>query len=165
RYDRNNVEILSGLDAGEKVVSSAQFLLDSESSKSSDFKRMHHESDQAGSDQESSDHDKPNEMDMSHNNDSAADTVSSATVNGTVVNLMLDHRMVTIDREAIVEWGRAADRVDFIVDDNVDMALFSNNAYVMFTFEIREGNFMIVSAMTMPKPDAVMKNAANDKGE
>lgn len=165
RYDRNNVEILSGLDAGEKVVSSAQFLLDSESSKSSDFKRMHHESSRAGSYQESSDQDKPSEMDMSNNNDStAADTVSSATVNGTVVNVMVDHRMVTIDREAIVEWGRAADRVDFIVDDNVDMTLFSNNAYVMFTFEIREGNFIIVSAMTMPKPDAVMKNAANDKG-
>lgn len=165
RYDRNNVEILSGLDAGEKVVSSAQFLLDSESSKSSDFKRMHHESDQEGSDQEDSAQDKPSEMDMSNMNDSAADTVSSATVNGTVVNVMLDHRMVTIDREAIVEWGRAADRVDFIVDDNVDMTLFSNNAYVMFTFEIREGNFIIVSAMTMPKTDAVMKNSANDKGE
>jgi Cu(I)/Ag(I) efflux system membrane fusion protein len=165
RYDRNNVEILSGLDAGEKVVSSAQFLLDSESSKSSDFKRMHHESDQEGSDQEDSAQDKPSEMDMSNMNDSAADTVSSATVNGTVVNVMLDHRMVTIDREAIVEWGRAADRVDFIVDDKVDMTLFSNNAYVMFTFEIREGNFIIVSAMTMPKTDAVMKNSANDKGE
>jgi Cu(I)/Ag(I) efflux system membrane fusion protein len=77
---------------------------------------------------------------------------------------MVDHKMVTIDREAIVEWGRAADRVDFIVDDKVDMTLFSNNAYVMFTFEIREGNFIIVSAMTMPKTEAVIKNAANDKG-
>ncbi|TWX70181.1 efflux RND transporter periplasmic adaptor subunit [Colwellia sp. C1TZA3] len=157
RYDRDNVEILSGLDAGEKVVSSAQFLLDSESSKSSDFKRMHHEADQAEPSQ-----DKPSEMDMS--NSASVDTVSSATVNGTVVNVMAAHRMVTIDREAIVKWDRAAGRVDFMVDDNVDMALFSNNAYVMFTFEIREGIFIIVSAMTMPKTDAVMKNTANDKG-
>jgi Cu(I)/Ag(I) efflux system membrane fusion protein len=35
-------EILSGLVAGDEVVASAQFLLDSESSKTSDFKRMHH---------------------------------------------------------------------------------------------------------------------------
>ena len=42
RYDDQNVEILSGLSAGDKVVSSAQFLLDSESSKTSDFKRMNH---------------------------------------------------------------------------------------------------------------------------
>ena len=42
RFDSDSVEILSGLSAGEKVVSSAQFLLDSESSKTSDFKRMNH---------------------------------------------------------------------------------------------------------------------------
>jgi Cu(I)/Ag(I) efflux system membrane fusion protein len=37
-------EILAGLQAGERIVSSAHFLLDSESSKTSDFARMHHES-------------------------------------------------------------------------------------------------------------------------
>jgi Cu(I)/Ag(I) efflux system membrane fusion protein len=40
RFDQTSTEILSGLNAGDLVVSSAQFLLDSESSKSSDFKRM-----------------------------------------------------------------------------------------------------------------------------
>lgn len=35
-------EIRKGLSAGEGVVTSAQFLLDSESSKSSDFRRLHH---------------------------------------------------------------------------------------------------------------------------
>ena len=35
-----SAEILSGLKEGESIVSSAQFLLDSESSKTSDFKRM-----------------------------------------------------------------------------------------------------------------------------
>ncbi|PKG99563.1 efflux RND transporter periplasmic adaptor subunit [Paraglaciecola sp. MB-3u-78] len=153
RYDSESVEILKGLSEGEKVVSSAQFLLDSESSKSSDFKRMNHETAQNESPQK----------DMSNSKDS----VSSATVNGTVVSAMVDHRMVTIDREAILKWGREADRVDFIVDENVDMSLFSNDAYVMFTFEIREGNFIIVSAMAMDKPktEAAIKDAANDKGE
>ncbi|GAC19533.1 efflux RND transporter periplasmic adaptor subunit [Paraglaciecola arctica] len=153
RYDSESVEILQGLSEGERVVSSAQFLLDSESSKSSDFKRMNHDSSQNESTQ----------MDMSENNDS----VSSATVNGTVVSAMVDHRMVTIDREAILKWGREADRVDFIVEENVDMALFSNAAYVMFTFEIRDGNFIIVSAMAMdmPKTEPAIKDAASDKGE
>lgn len=41
RENRQYAEILEGLEEGEKVVSSAQFLLDSESSKTSDFKRMH----------------------------------------------------------------------------------------------------------------------------
>jgi Cu(I)/Ag(I) efflux system membrane fusion protein len=109
------------------------------------------------------------EMDMSVNNDSVSSAaVSSATVNGTVGSAMVDHRMVTIDREAIEEWGRAADRVDFIVEDNVDIDLFSTDAYVMFTFEVREGNFIIVSAMAMSKPDSALsaqKDVANDEGE
>jgi len=40
RMDRDKVEILQGLEPGDVVVSSAQFLLDSESSKTSDFLRM-----------------------------------------------------------------------------------------------------------------------------
>ncbi len=40
RIGRETVEILAGLDAGDRIVSSAQFLIDSESSKTSDFVRM-----------------------------------------------------------------------------------------------------------------------------
>lgn len=40
RYSENNVEVLSGVIDGDRVVVSAQFLIDSESSKSSDFERM-----------------------------------------------------------------------------------------------------------------------------
>lgn len=44
RVSGSNTEILSGLNIGDSVVTSAQFLLDSESSKSADFDRMDHES-------------------------------------------------------------------------------------------------------------------------
>ncbi len=44
RVSGSNTEILSGLNAGDSVVTSAQFLLDSESSKSADFERMDHKS-------------------------------------------------------------------------------------------------------------------------
>ncbi len=40
--DNQFTAITQGLNAGDNVVVSAQFLLDSESSKNSDFKRMHH---------------------------------------------------------------------------------------------------------------------------
>ncbi|MFT5084449.1 MAG: Cu(I)/Ag(I) efflux system membrane fusion protein [Lentisphaeria bacterium] len=46
RLDGKFAEIKSGLSAGEAVVTSAQFLLDSESSKTSDFTRMHHQNDE-----------------------------------------------------------------------------------------------------------------------
>lgn len=40
RYSDNNFEVLAGLVEGDRVVVAAQFLIDSESSKSSDFERM-----------------------------------------------------------------------------------------------------------------------------
>ncbi len=42
RIEGRQVEILYGLDESDSVVTSAQFLLDSESSKASDFTRLHH---------------------------------------------------------------------------------------------------------------------------
>ncbi len=130
RFDSDHVEILSGLSAGEQVVSSAQFLLDSESSKSSDFKRMNHD-----------------EMNIAIPDEI---TVSSATVNGIVNSVMTEHRMVNIAREAIKKWNRPADDVDFIIAESVDISLFTKGARVMFTFEVGDEDFVIVSAMAMP---------------
>ena len=42
RVTDKRVEIVSGLKEGDRVVTSAQFLIDSESSKTSDFRRMYH---------------------------------------------------------------------------------------------------------------------------
>ena len=50
RIGENQVEILSGLEEGERIVTSAQFLIDSESSKTSDFRRMNHDDDQGMND-------------------------------------------------------------------------------------------------------------------
>jgi Cu(I)/Ag(I) efflux system membrane fusion protein len=40
RVGREQAEILAGIAAGDRIVTSAQFLIDSESSKTSDFLRM-----------------------------------------------------------------------------------------------------------------------------
>ena len=59
RLDAEHAEIRSGIKAGERVVTSAQFLLDSESSKTSDFKRMEHgtrDVDHSSGDHETVDH-------------------------------------------------------------------------------------------------------------
>lgn len=42
RIGREQAEILDGLEEGDRIVASAQFLIDSESSKTSDFRRMDH---------------------------------------------------------------------------------------------------------------------------
>jgi Cu(I)/Ag(I) efflux system membrane fusion protein len=48
RIGRTQAEILSGLKAGDRIVSSAQFLIDSESSRTSDFRRMDASADSTG---------------------------------------------------------------------------------------------------------------------
>lgn len=61
RVGDREVEIHSGLNEGARIVTSAQFLIDSESSKTSDFKRMQHADpegvEHGDHDQRGSDHD------------------------------------------------------------------------------------------------------------
>jgi Cu(I)/Ag(I) efflux system membrane fusion protein len=125
RFDNDLVEILTGLADGEEVVSSAQFLLDSESSKSSDFMRMNHDSlmDE-------------NTMDMPME-------VSSASTTGQINSVMVGHRMVNISRGAIEKWQRPAATVDFLVDESLNMAVFNQGDEIEFTFEVRGDDFVI----------------------
>ena len=99
RYDRESVEILKGLTEGDKVVSSAQFLLDSESSKSSDFKRMNY--------------------DESVSEESAP---LSVWVQAEILSVMAHHKMLTLKHDAIPEWDWPEMTMDFITTDAVDFA-------------------------------------------
>ncbi|WP_019603396.1 efflux RND transporter periplasmic adaptor subunit [Teredinibacter turnerae] len=93
RRDAGFVEILEGLDEGETIVTSAQFLLDSESSKTSDFKRMHKED----------------------------EAPSSAWVGGEILELMKSKHMVRAQHEPVDVWGWPEMMMDFSVADGVDI--------------------------------------------
>ncbi|MFT5276461.1 MAG: Cu(I)/Ag(I) efflux system membrane fusion protein [Glaciecola sp.] len=102
-----DIEILSGLMEGDLVVISAQFLLDSESSISSDFMRI--DSDSAAS------------ADMSGMNSMSGMNMSKPTwVSATVDDLMPDERMVKLTHEDIDEWGMPGMTMNFVVLDSVD---------------------------------------------
>jgi len=76
RIGSNRVEVLEGLSAGDEVVSSAQFLLDSESSRESGFKRMQKRDsiDHESMNHESMDHESMDHESMDHGSaDSSAD--------------------------------------------------------------------------------------------
>ncbi len=126
RIDDDYIEILSGLTQGEEIVTSAQFLLDSESSKTSDFMRMHHQ-----------DNASQNEMDED------SDNVLTATTKGVITSLMKEHGMINIDRQAIEKWNRPAANVDFIADKSLNISDFSVDDKVIFTFEINNGDFIV----------------------
>lgn len=99
RSNSGFIEVLSGLEAGDKVVTSAQFLLDSESSVSSDFMRM----------------------------DSSADAplaLQQVQVTVVVESLMAKQRMVTLTHPPIVEWDWPEMTMDFTLAEDLTLDAF-----------------------------------------
>lgn len=120
RVNETHAEILAGLDAGTRVVSSAQFLLDSESSKTSDFKRL------------------------DHSNISSAPT--EVTVAATVNSVMINHGMLNVTHEPIDAWDWPTMVMDFYVADSIDLTRYSEGMAV--DIKIREranGSYEIVA--------------------
>ncbi|MDQ7048029.1 MAG: efflux RND transporter periplasmic adaptor subunit [Enterobacterales bacterium] len=141
QVDDKTIQILAGLDEGEIVVTSAQFLLDSESSKSSDFKRMSH----------------PLE-------ESDTSSVSSISVKGVINSLMAKHRMLNISREAIPEWGRDAASVDFIATDAVDLTGLKQGMEVQFDFHLMDDNFMITDLVILGRGNDQSSSVIEETG-
>ncbi|WP_206485117.1 efflux RND transporter periplasmic adaptor subunit [Thalassotalea sp. G2M2-11] len=125
RVDNNNIEILAGLSEDDVVVTSAQFLIDSESSKSSDFKRMTHD-------------EEPN----------------SVWVQGQVNSVMTDHRMVNVSHDPVEAWNWPEMVMDFNVADNVDMdALTSGQSLHFEVSKTSDGGYEITTIHIMAEPE------------
>ncbi len=120
----NWVEVLHGLREGDKIVSSAHFLLDSESSVSSDFMRM-----EGGDDT----------------------SVQSAEVSGLINRVDLQNRVLNISRGPIAKWDRPAATLDFKVSEEVNISKLSVNDEIYFVFEISEDEFSIVDILQRNK--------------
>ncbi len=94
REDKDSIEVLEGLSEGEEIVSSAQFLLDSESSKNSDFKRLHHET----------------------------EPLTPVWVAGEIKATMPDKISVSARHDPIAEWDWPEMTMDFLVHETVDFS-------------------------------------------
>ena len=114
--DSNSVEILEGLNDGEKIVTSAQFLIDSESSKSSDFKRMEPQQD------------KPKSV------------WTSAIIN----SVDSENQKVNVSHEAIDAWGWPEMTMEFNISENLDISQLTSglSLHIEITEE-SESNFLI----------------------
>jgi len=118
------VEILKGLSEGERVVTRAQFLLDSESSKESDFKRMSH----------------PLETEAS---------LPTATVMGNINNIDTANHLINISRGPIEKWNRGPATMDFSYEKDIDLSNIKSGDHIEFTFVINDGNFIITKLHLM----------------
>ena len=128
------VEILEGLDEGETVVTSAQFLIDSEASMRASLNRM------AG----------PEEDGSAGNEDGAAAPVSGS---GVIQSINVADNTINLQHEAIEALGWPPMTMDFSVMGDVDLSKFAVNENVMFQLEKHGDNYMITSIMVMDDKD------------
>ena len=105
------IQIIEGLGEGDDVVTSAHFLIDSESSKHSDFMRMNHD-----------------------------DVNDMATVKAEVISIDADKRILTLDHGAIDAWNWPQMVMDFKVDTSVDVTQLKENTFYMFDIEKSHDN-------------------------
>jgi len=119
-----SIEILEGLNEGDQVVTSAHFLIDSESSKTSDFKRM-----------------TPKTM------------PDSVWTEGQVNSIMVDHGMINISHVPVPEWGWPEMTMDFTVADQVDLNALAKGQTIEFQIiQTEQGNYEISALHLLSEP-------------
>ncbi|MEO1137331.1 MAG: efflux RND transporter periplasmic adaptor subunit, partial [Pseudomonadota bacterium] len=149
------IEILSGLNPGETVVASGQFLIDSESSFAGASLRLEQTQDAPSmdmNDQSASaggmdhDHGGGDHSDHSqHDMEMSAPEMADAT--GVVEDIMPDHGMVRLKHGPIPALGMAAMTMNFTVMDNIDLGAFQPGARVRFSIGAHEGNPYVIHEM------------------
>jgi Cu(I)/Ag(I) efflux system membrane fusion protein len=119
-------QILDGVEYGDHVVTSAQFLLDSESSIHSDFIRM-----------------SIMEVDADLDNPAQDKLPESAIVEGVINQINHQTRVANISRGPINKWQRGSETLDFVFADGVTIKPLQTKNKIYFTFEIQDGDFVI----------------------
>ncbi|GGW84714.1 efflux RND transporter periplasmic adaptor subunit [Alteromonas halophila] len=156
KSDTRHFAVTEGLQAGDEVVVSAQFLLDSESSKDSDFMRMqtHREGMSGAEGMAHGDHD----MTMTHDKRSEdSDTTNTATVNGELKAIDRQSRTLTIHRDAIEKWQRPAATMTFDVAEDIDLSELEPGQHLRFTFRVGDG-FVITELNQHTMNDAAVEH-------
>lgn len=152
RSDDSHFEVTEGLKAGDTVVVSAQFLIDSESSKSSDFLRMRPQSE--------SDHSMHSGGMDGMSMEDESDDDSTATVNGQLEAVDSDARTLTIHRDAIEKWQRPAATMAFQVAPDIDITDLKPGQHLRFTFRV--GDDFVITELTVHNMDADMMEHNHD---
>jgi len=128
------VEILEGLDADESVVTSGQFLIDSEASMRASLNRM-------------------SDADSSESSDASADASKAVSGNGVIKAINADDNTLNLQHDPIDELGWPAMTMDFSVMADVDLSNLSVEQTIMFQLEKHGDNYMITSVHVMEGPN------------
>ncbi|MEZ8824067.1 efflux RND transporter periplasmic adaptor subunit [Vibrio amylolyticus] len=110
------IEVIQGLNENDRIVTSAHFMIDSESSQSADLSRI-------------------NGVEPSASNEPPAET---AWTKGEITDVMEGHRMLTINHQPVPEWDWPGMVMNFNIAEGVDMSQLSKGQ--MIDFEMQQGD-------------------------
>ncbi|EPR4992153.1 efflux RND transporter periplasmic adaptor subunit [Vibrio navarrensis] len=114
----DKVEVLQGLNQGDRIVTSAHFMLDSESSQSADLSRI-------------------------NGVEAPAET---AWAKGEITDLMADHGMLTINHQPVPEWNWPGMTMNFNAAQGVDLTGLAKGQAIEFEIQkTDDGQYQIVA--------------------
>ncbi|MER0300210.1 efflux RND transporter periplasmic adaptor subunit [Vibrio vulnificus] len=114
----DKVEVLQGLNQGDRIVTSAHFMLDSESSQSADLSRI-------------------------NGVEAPAET---AWAKGEITDLMADHGMLTINHQPVPEWNWPGMTMNFNAAQGVDLTNLAKGQAIEFEMQkTDDGQYQIVA--------------------
>lgn len=132
REAAGQIEVLEGLNEGDIIVTSAHFLLDSESSLTADFSRM------------------------TVANDKAI-VANTAWATGTITGVMAGHGMLTVQLSPVAEWGWPAESKTFTVKKGNDLSQLSTGETVRFLIEKEGENKYLIDQISLEQKEAGMQ--------
>jgi len=148
RLGDSTVEILRGLEVGDRVVTSAHFLLDSESSIESDFLRM---SSQSEIPMNSAEH---NLLVTERNITAGIDETGELVwTKGIVEHLMTPERMISITHEPVPEWQWPAMTMSFELDEQMDISFVEQGMEYEFQMKRLTGNRIVITEFNLPEAE------------
>ncbi|MBE3669699.1 efflux transporter periplasmic adaptor subunit [Vibrio navarrensis] len=114
----DKVEVLQGLNQGDRIVTSAHFMLDSESSQTADLSRI-------------------------NGVEAPAET---AWAKGEITDLMADHGMLTINHQPVPEWNWPGMTMNFNAAQGVDLTNLAKGQAIEFEMQKTDvGQYQIVA--------------------
>ncbi|AWL12310.1 Cation efflux system protein CusB [Saliniradius amylolyticus] len=132
RVGDDAVEVLEGLNEGDTVVTSAQFLIDSESSKNSDFTRMSPQSEP-----------------------------DSVWVEGEVNSVDIQSRTANLDHGPADAWDWPAMTMDFAVGDSVDINALSQAKTLHFEVTKTDSGDYVMTAIHVMSEKSASQDVAS----
>ncbi|WP_172566290.1 efflux RND transporter periplasmic adaptor subunit [Vibrio navarrensis] len=114
----DKVEVLQGLNQGDRIVTSAHFMLDSESSQSADLSRI-------------------------NGVEASAET---AWAKGEITDVMANHGMLTINHQPVPEWNWPGMTMNFNAAQGVDLSALQKGQAIEFEMQkTDDGQYQIVA--------------------